>query len=555
MPRGARDPRPFLEQLARQHQREQAVAETRRAAVAAYRESYKLGRLDQRTRRYVEPSHRSGTAAVMESFDRMHARTRDGQLNNPLMKRAISVLRDIIVGTGIGTFADPIDYSFGWDLQRRADADLLAALDYALEADERWEDFAHEPKLFDVAGRLDWPEMQRLALTENVQVGEAILIEVQKRRAGIPLCYQMIEQEQLDRSKDRTGGRGQTAIINGIEFDAETGWELGAWIYDAHPYDDRANGMSMFSSSFVPSWRYHRLFAQRRPSQWIGATWLHAMGQPTLDRDRYMEAELRAAIKAALITLVHKLEGAGSTPLGMTGDDEDYDEDPLGRPSIALGTDPVAAEIRPGEEVEMLNPTRPNSDAGAFFDLIDHDLAGAVDLSYYSLTGRFDRTNYGGFRGAINLENAQTIPIQNWIARQVVLPVRRRFNSLAIGLGLIDAITPSKFRAEMRRYQRFDCLAPGRHLLEPGSETDADTTELRGGLTTLKIECARRNLHWLKVLRQIALENRVCKLLGVVLDHSKGQGGQRDSTSRSADSGSTGTDDGSNNAGIFPLSI
>jgi hypothetical protein len=40
-------------------------------------------------------------------------------------------------------------------------------------------------------------------------------------------------------------------------------------------------------------------------------------------------------------------------------------------------------------------------------------------------------------------------------------------------------------------------------------------------------------LHWIKVLRQMALENRLAKLLGVVLDFSKGQGGQVDGNTRS----------------------
>jgi hypothetical protein len=59
------------------------------------------------------------------------------------------------------------------------------------------------------------------------------------------------------------------------------------------------------------------------------------------------------------------------------------------------------------------------------------------------------------------------------------------------------------------------------------------TGMLRSCLSTLKSECARRGLHWIKVLRQIALENHVLDVLGIALDLSKGQGGQTVGNTRS----------------------
>jgi capsid protein len=61
--------------------------------------------------------------------------------------------------------------------------------------------------------------------------------------------------------------------------------------------------------------------------------------------------------------------------------------------------------------------------------------------------------------------------------------------------------------------------------LDPLKETDAAMARLRGGLTTLKLECAKRGLHWIKVLMQQAVELRIAKMYGVPLDWSKGQGG------------------------------
>ena len=103
--------------------------------------------------------------------------------------------------------------------------------------------------------------------------------------------------------------------------------------------------------------------------------------------------------------------------------------------------------------------------------------------------------------------------------------MRREFNSLAVGSGLIDSVPIGEFNRHRDRYERFDAIGAGRDLLDPGKETDAAMSRLRGGLSTLKLECAKRGLHWIKVLMQQAVELRIAKMYGVPLDWSKGNGG------------------------------
>ena len=220
---------------------------------------------------------------------------------------------------------------------------------------------------------------------------------------------------------------------------------------------------------------------------------------------------------------------AGGLGLGDLDSDDDASTD------LALGTSPIAAELRPGEDIKMIESNRPTDSANNFFDLLDHDLAAASNLSYYSMTGRFEKTNYGGFRGAMNLEKSQLDTIQTWLGYQVVLPIRRKWNRLAIARGVIHSVTAREVAAESARFDRYDAIGPGRHLLDPENETSGALAQLRGGLTTLKIECARRGLHWIRVLRQIHLENRITEVLGIALDHGSGGGGGSDSNTRTAE--------------------
>jgi lambda family phage portal protein len=498
-----------------------------RPAVKSTEGGYRLGRLDRATRRHV-PGHRSGNQAVMERGDLMHQRSRDMYLNNPLTKRSVDALRDLVVGAGVQAFADPIDYSFGWQLNRRPESDLMDSLDYALETDEKFMDWANDPEQCDVAGRLTFPEMQAMTLSENVLVGQNLLAKINRRGPGseVPLMYQMIENDQIDTSKDRPGGDGWTRIVGGFEFD-DNGRELGVHVYEAHPYDSTAN-FSPTRSNFLPRSRYLHPFRPIRPSQGIGASWLHAQGQPMIDRDKWFEAELRSAVKAALLVLMAKVQNPGN---GMGVDSDEFGD--MAGNEIALGTSPIAAEMGINEDLKIIESARPNPNAQPFFSMLDHDIAAACNLSYYTLTGKFHEANFGGFKGALCLENAQMGVVAGWLGRAVVLPIRREWNRLAGAMGVFTTVSAAQMLREKTRFSRFDVIGAGRFLIDADNETKADAAEVRGGFSTLKAECASRGLHWIKVIRQASIENRLCDELGVRLDHSGGGGGGSSDNSRS----------------------
>ncbi len=489
---------------------------------------YRLGRLDRATKGFV-PGHRSGNQAITERSDLMNQRTRDLYLNSPMSKRSVDAMRDLVVGAGIQAFADPIDHTFGWQLDRRGESELMLAMDYALETDEKFLEWANDPEQCDVAGKLTVADMQAMTLSENVLVGQNLVVRTTRRRGDspVPLQYQLVENEQIDLSKDRPSGPRGNAIVGGFEFD-DQGRELGVWVYDAHPYDSMVSSPTG-KSQFIPPGRYLHPFRPYRPSQGIGGTWLHAQGQSMIDRDKWFETELRSAVKAALLVLQANLKSPAGNSLGFGDSDIE-----LYANEIALGTSPIATELGIGEDIKIIESERPNPNAQPFFKMIDHDIAAATNLSYYTQTGRFDEATFSGFKGALCLESAQMAVVATWLGKSIVLPIRREWNDLAGSMGLFKTVSSAQIAREKSRFRRFDCIGAGRFLIDADNETKADLAELRAGLTTLKIECAARNLHWVKVLRQISLENRLCEALGVRLDHgSGGGGGDGESNSRS----------------------
>jgi len=498
---------------------------------AASREAYRWARVDRRTQHY-QPAALSGDAAIWESHDLMNRRIRDQVINTAQAKRIVDELTNLVVGTGIQTFSAPFD---PWmDITAIDMGELDDDLRFALEADDWYQDWYGSADQFDAMGKLSGPDMQRLAFSECVQVGDAIILRCQRNDPNriVPLCYQIIEREQLDTTKDRPASRGRNKIVNGVEVDANSR-EVAFHIYDAHPYDTFASFAGTTKSTRVPANRVIHLFAFRRPSQTVGASWLDAIGQSSFDRDKFIGAELQSAAKAALLALIAKRLNPNTGTLGLETD-EDSETDAYGNEEVKMGSSPVAVEIGVDEEVEMVESTRPTNTANNFVDILDHDIAGGSGLSYYTLTGRFDKTNYTGFRGAMMVEDAHIRPLQNWFGVRYVLPIRREFNRQAAGSGLYRSLTARQFANELRRYQRFDAIGAGRQPLDPDQEADAATSRIRTGTSTLKIECARAGLHWIRVLRQRAIEDRIAKTLGVTLDFSKGEGAKKTDKNQTA---------------------
>jgi hypothetical protein len=142
---------------------------------------------------------------------------------------------------------------------------------------------------FDVEGRLNWPEMQRMLMGESVTVGNGLLVRsFVKDYKLVPLAYQLIEREQLDESQDRPATPGQNKIVGGIEFNAANR-TVAYHIYLDHPQEMFGIGQSALlggGATLAIGSRRQRIPAERvidlalfhRPSASLGVSWLDAVG-------------------------------------------------------------------------------------------------------------------------------------------------------------------------------------------------------------------------------------------------------------------------------------
>lgn len=505
----------------------------REAAAQAF-EAYRLARRD-RPRENNIPNAYSGDAAIMSSHGLMNRRVRDIVRNTAQGKRVRQAFQDLVVGTGFQTFSWPFApeemFQIVTELEQLDEGALGPRLQYALESDDLYEEWSSDPSQFDVEGRLSRAEMERMVLGEAVTVGNGLIIRCFNPKFKIiPLCYQIIEREQLDESMDRVAGPAQNKILNGIEFD-KSNRAVAYHIFVDHPDDAFGGpGSALLGAgvSYGTGLKRLRIDADRvidlacydRPSSSTGASWYDSTGQTTWDRDNFMGSEIRSAAVDAAFAFVAKLsDGERYGAFGFA--DGGSDEDEEGNRSYKIGQSPVAATIGKEETLEMIRSTRPNPDAASFLKLLDRDQAGGLGLSYYTLTGDYESTNFSSSRAAKIDEDGRLEPLKDWFATHVALRMRRDFNAIAAASGMFKSLRPADFLANERTFQRFDAIGCGRDMIDPYQEGEARTSRLRTGISTFKEECAKRGNHWIKVLMQVAIERKITAMFGVELDHSK----------------------------------
>ena len=503
-------------------------------------EAYKLARRD-RPQQGFQPHAYSGDAAIASSQELMHRRTRDLVRNTGQGKRIKRMLVNLVVGTGMHTFAWPFLPSelleTVTELESLQAGELGPRLQYALESDDLFEEYFSDKKQFDIEGRLSGPEFYRMLLGESITVGNGLMVRVFRRdfdpdKHLVPVAWQLFEREQLDQSQDRPASTGRNKIVGGMEFNRDN--QVVAYrLFLDHPHDffgvsgsAQQNHQTGTKSVRVSAERVIDLALFDRPSSSSGVSWMDASGQGMWDKGSYCDSEIRAAAVDSVFVLAAHLVGGekyGEFVEGF-GDGLASDDD-FGNREFKVGHSPVAQVLGTEEKIEMHRPARPNRDAPTFLKYLDRDIAGSVDLSYYSLTGDYESTNFTSTRGAKLDEDLSIRPIQQWFGRTVALPVRQTFNSIAAASGRFASVRPAEFHRSARTYQRFDVIGQGRDLLDPFKEGEARTARLRTSMGTFKEECARQGKHWIRELMQQAIEQRVFKLFGVSPDFTKSGSG------------------------------
>lgn len=494
-----------------------------------------------------QPPHRSGNAAVRESWDLLTRRIRWLIDNTYMVKRAVELMVQLVVGEGIGVyFAGLPELTTSDEIGARSILTDPLFL-FGDESDSQWERWAED--YADCRRRQSLWELQAQSARDLFGSGNSLWLKVLRQAPdGVcPVAWQLIEAEQLDDSKDRPATPGANRVEHGIEYNAYNE-PVAYWMFDAHPHDAMA-WPSRLQANRVPANRVVHLALTTRASQDFGISFANILMQPSRDEDWLVGHELTsAALAAGLTILIRESEDDDGgtrfdTEEATLGEPAAYgDNEASGVPylsEVGLTAGTVArVKAESNEDVQVIESRRPNKDVEPFSRFLLNRASMASNLSYHRYTGNPSGASFATLRAMINDDREMSLPLTNAIGRHIGRRLRRVHDGTQAALGRYRTVSQSEYSADLGKYQDYDVVGPPLRLLTPTEDLQAAALAIRTGQSTLRRECALRGLNYRAVLRQLAVEGELTQALGVVLDFSSGggQAAQQTTTTAAAES-------------------
>lgn len=453
---------------------------------------YDAGSRDRLSANWL-PSNQSPDLALSTDAATIRARARDLVRNNPYARGILFALVRNVVGCGIFPQANTGDEQ----------------LDESVE-----ELFSRWARVADVSGRLTWWEIQRLAFQEVLEAGECLIHFTSvddDRSRPLRFAVELIDADRIadDRySAMKIASPNGNEIRRGVEIDA-FGRPVAYWLYPRHPND--VNGLWTQAERF-PADQFVHLFKCERIGQTRGVSMFAPVIQALKSLHYYTENELQASAVASCFTAAIKTMG-GPADGGLldTVDSDSSDTDGNQFEYLQPG---MVARLLPGEEVEVINPSRPNNDASAWLTFLLRALATGVGLSYERMCRDYTQTNYSSARSS-DLEDRREFRVQqDWVCSHMCDPVYLRFLEAAVDEAKIPA-TASELLSDYDTVTKHHWQKPGWEWVDPVKEFTASDQAVQANLSTLQDELGARGKDLRTVLEQRAKEKRLMREMGI----------------------------------------
>ncbi len=473
-------------------------AAVKRAQARHVLASYEAAKPSKRHKKSRDSS--TGERQVVRDAAATRAIARDLERNHDLVRGALQTLTRNIVGpTGISI--EPMPRIGGNpDDARYDDIDDT----FARELLNLWREFTRSPE---VTRTLDWVQVQELACRSWLRDGEMFAQLVEGTAAHIrhgsrvPLSLELLEADVVP--LDHAGEN--PTIDAGIERNA-WGQPTAFYVYKYHPGNGRF--FSTGDLKRVPADRMLHLAIRERLSGLRGISLLASSITRLLDLKDYEESErIAARIAAAIAAYVKRdVNMEWTPPVPPPGEEGKARE-------FFLEAGSVFQDTLPGEEIEMLNPNRPNTALDRFRMSQLRAASRAWSLTYSAFAGDYDGT-YSAQRQELVEGYAGYQMLTNVFVSRFVRPIWERFIDMAIASGVL--VVPKHIRPETVKQAEF--RGPAMPWIDPKKEADALVTMTRAGMKSMQQVIAERGGRMQDTFEQLARERRLADELGLVLD-------------------------------------
>lgn len=460
--------------------------------------------------RFWRPGGGDAAADLLPDLRALRERSRDLDRNSPLAAGAISTYATSVVGSGL-VCRPKIDAQFLRLSDDQADA-------WEAQAERIFSTWAQSQDS-DYRGWHRFAVVQDLLLRSVLVNGDAFALKrfVPDRTIGFAL--QLVEADRIATPDGKADGTDR--IFGGIELD-EAGRRVACHIAAKHPGSlDRGDQKWQRIPFEVDGRRVVlQLFRPRRIDQPRGVPILAPVIESLKQLSRYTEAELTAAVISGMLTVFIKSGAQTTNPLAAAAQPGPGG----GAPELKLGNGAIL-DLGPGEDVETVDPNRPNQAFDPFVQAILRQVGVAIEVPFELLIKHFT-ASYSAARAAL-LEAWKAFSTwRSWLAAELCQPCYEEVITEAVARRRIVApgfLADPYIRAA---YLQADWIGPAPGQIDPLKEADAAekmialeaktreqvTVELTGG-------------DWKRNHRQRAREERLRREDGLAVEPAPRQPG------------------------------
>ncbi|MHC1697768.1 MAG: phage portal protein [Geobacteraceae bacterium] len=456
-----------------------------RAASARVRQ-YAAAKVTRLTGDWI-PANQDINSLIRSSSPTIRARSRQLVRDFPFFARAVNVLTNYTVGTGIRFQSRVIDEAASTDkktvFDKRAIRQIEDAISWAMDELEA----SGGP-----SRRLHGHELERLAKRQDTESGEYLFVKQWSNEPNryIPFCLQAYEADWLT-SSYTTLADGNN-IDQGIEFDPKTGRVVA--YHFAVPSGFNSLTGSTRSQRIAAEHVIHDFHTQR-PGQLRGISPFTTAILVAHDLGDYLDAEIDGAKMAAkYLAFVSSPDISGFQGLRTETDSE------TGQKLESI-ENAIIEYLRPGEKVDLASHNRPGDSFVPFTQFVLRMVAVATDTTYELLTSDYSGLSYSNFKGIRNDFAVMMRPHAQRHILHLSTPVVREIITSAVLRGRIDL--PGYFKNPWR-YWRGVFTPPGMESIDPLREGKAWIDQIRATLRSPQEITSARGRDYEEVLDELA---------------------------------------------------
>lgn len=420
---------------------------------------------------------------VQRSAAALRTQARHLEQNHDIGRGILRTLTNNVVGPkGIGIEPQP----------RRMDGSIHT--EYAAALLEAWRDWQRVPE---VTQRLTWSAAQRMLCRTWVRDGEAMAqtlvgaVPFLDHGTRVPFSLELFEPDMVPLSYDE-----QTRNIRqGIQRNA-WGKPTGYWVYKSHP-GEIVGLPTPNDLKFIPAANVLHIALLDRIGQLRGVSEFASVINRLEDIKDYEESERIAAKIAARLTGYVK---RGSPDMFDPDHDARADENGTITPrEIALQPGTLVDSLSVGEEIGLIDSTRPNPNLVTFRQGQLRAVAAGIGASYSSISRDYDGT-YSSQRQELVEQWVNYAVLTDEFTGQLIQPVWEAFVTAAHLSGVV------RIPADLKPGTHDDALYLGQSMpwIDPLKEANAWVALVKAGFASEVEVMRKRGVNPADVMEQIA---------------------------------------------------